>query len=185
MAQKVPDRFIEIGRIGKPRGLEGTVRFLPNQHFIDGIFDKADIFYLRNNRSDLVPARLTDVLLEEKRNHQTFFVQFDLIANRNDAEAAVDKALFAERSILEKMESELSSESDMPGETDLTGYEVMYNQTFFGSVLDVMENPAHPILEVKHKKGAVLIPFVDEFVEAVSESDKLITCRNLDQLIEE
>ena len=185
MAQKVPDRFIEIGRIGKPRGLDGTVRFLPNQHFIDELFDESDIFYIRNERSDLVPARLKYMHVEEKRNHQTFFVQFDLIANRDDAESAMDKALFAEKSMVEEMESEPSFESDKPAETELTGYEVMYNHAFFGAVLDVMENPAHPILEVKHKKGAVLIPFVDEFVEAVSKSDKLITCRNLDQLIEE
>jgi 16S rRNA processing protein RimM len=184
MAQTVPDRFIEIGRIGKPRGLDGTVRFLPNQNFIDGLFEQVVIFYVRNNRSDLVPARLEDVHLEKKRNQQMFFVQFDLIASRNDAEAAMDKALFVERSVVEEMASELEYESDESDTTDFTGYEVEYNGAFFGTVLDVMENPAHPILEVKHKKGAVLIPFVDEFVESANESDKMIICKNLDQLIE-
>lgn len=185
MAHKVPGRFIEIGRIGKPRGLDGTVRFLPNQNFIDGIFDRADIFYVRNERSDLVPARLKDVNLEKKRNQQTFFVQFDLIASRNDAEAAVDKALFAEQSLVEEMASEFEVESEISDAKDYTGYEVGYNGEIFGTVLDVMENPAHPILEVKHDKGAILIPFVDEFVESVDDSDQKIICKNLDQLIEE
>lgn len=185
MAQTVPDRFIEIGRIGKPRGLDGTVRFLPNQNFIDGLFDQADIFYVRNERSDLVPVRLKDVHLEEKRNKQTFFVQFDLIASRSDAEAAMDKALFAEKSVVEEIASEYNYESEISEETDFSGYEVLYKNVFFGTVLDVMENPAHPILEVKHSNGAVLIPFVDEFIETINKSDKKIICKNLDQLVEE
>jgi len=183
MAQTVPDRFIEIGRIGKPRGLDGTVRFLPNQHFIDELFEEADIFYLRNERSDFVPARLKYVHVEEKRNQQTFFVQFDLIASRDDAEAAMDKALFAEKFIVDEMSPDLGSDiSDGP---DLTDYDVIYNGRSFGTILDVMENPAHLILEVKYEGGVILIPFVDEFVESTHEQEKTISCINLDQLLEE
>lgn len=183
MAQTVPDRFIEIGRIGKPRGLDGTVRFLPNEHFIDELFNEADLFYIRNERSDFVPVRLKDVHLEEKRNHQTFFVQFDLIANRDNAEAAMDKALFAEKSIVNELNQDL--ESGIPDSPDLADYNVTYNDSQFGTVLDVMENPAHLILEVSYEKGVLLIPFVDEFVESIHEQDKIISCINLDQLLED
>lgn len=183
MAQKVPDRFIEIGRIGKARGLNGTVRFLPNEYFTDEIFNEADIFYIRNERSDFVPIRLKNVHLEKKRNHQTFFVQFDLIASRDDAEAAMDKALFAEKSMIDELSPDL--ESDFPDSPGLIDFDVTYNGKLFGTVLDVMENPAHLILEVKCNKGVLLIPFVDEFVESVHELEKTISCINLDQLLEE
>jgi len=183
MVQTVPNRFIEIGRIGKPRGLDGTVRFLPNNYFIDGLFDKEDLFYIRNERSDFVPVRLNYVQLEVKRNHQTFFVQFDLIANRDDAEAAVDKALFAEKSIVDELTPDI--ESDTSDGPDFADYDVTYNGSLFGTVLDVMENPAHLILEVKYEGGVILIPFVDEFIESTHEQDKTISCINLDQLLEE
>jgi 16S rRNA processing protein RimM len=183
MAQTVPDRFIEIGRIGKPRGLDGTVRFLPNDNFIDELFDDVNIFYVRNERSDLVPARLKDVHLEKKRNHQTFFVQFDLIANRSDAEAAMDRALFAEKSVIDELSPDL--ESDFPDSPDLIDFDVTYNGKLFGTVLDVMENPAHLILEVKYEGGVILIPFVDEFVELTHQQNNSISCVNLDQLLEE
>ena len=95
----------------------------------------------------------------------------------------MDKALFAEKSIVDEMSPDLDSDiSDGP---DLTDYDVIYNGRSFGTILDVMENPAHLILEVKYEGGVILIPFVDEFVESTHEQEKTISCINLDQLLEE
>ena len=179
MVQSVENRFIEIGRIGRPRGLEGVVRFMPNQHFTDGLFDRVDLFYMKNNRSDLVPARIENVHVENKRNQQSFFVKFDMIANRNDAESAMNRALFIERILLEDTSPQPEST------TDLFGYTLWFNEKEFGTVLGMMENPAHPILEVKHGKGALLVPVAEEFVEQIDHDNQVIYCINLDQLTEE
>ena len=48
-----------------------------------------------------------------------------------------------------------------------------------------MDNPAHSIIEAKIGKGAVLIPFVDEYVADVNHDKRFIRCQNLDQLMEE
>ena len=178
MAPLANDRFIEIGRIGKPRGLEGVVRLMPNQNFTDGLLELAEILYMRNSRSDLVPARIIDVQTEAKRNQQLFFVKFDMIANRSDAESAMNRALFAEKKIIEKLQN-----SEQPEEkSSVVGYTIWYNGFEFGEVLDLFENPAHPIIETRHSVGSVLIPMVDEYVEKTDHQQKIVYCKNLDQL---
>ncbi len=176
MATFAKDRFIEIGRIGRPHGLEGVVRFMPNEIFTAELFDNVSLLYMRNQRSDLVPARIERVHTESKRNQQTFFVKFDMIASRSDAENAMNRALFAESKIV----VDLIKPADES--LSLVGYVVMAEGKEFGEILDVMENPAHPILEVKHGKSTLLIPLVDEFVENLDPEKGIVFCKNLDLL---
>lgn len=169
--------FKEIGRIGRPRGLEGIVRFIPAVPVSADLLKSLKIVYIKNERSDLIPVRIESVQLEEKNNRQTFFVKFDMIANRTEAESMMDKAIFSDQLIDEDPADAIEDE-------DLSGYEVTYNDELFGKVLDVLENPAHPILEIKMDKGSLLIPFVDEFVEKTDHDNRKIYCRNMDQLID-
>jgi 16S rRNA processing protein RimM len=180
MASSAQNRVIEIGRIGRPRGLEGVVRFMPNQYFTDGLFDRVKIFYMKDNRSDLVPARIENIHVETKRNQQTFFVKFDMIASRDDAETAMNRALFMERRFLEVEDT--APESGQ--EPDLFGYTIWYDGKEFGEVLGVMDNPAHPILEITRGIGTLLIPMADEFVERTDHEKQIVYCKNLDQLTE-
>lgn len=177
--EHVPDRFIEVGRIGRPRGLDGVVRVIPDDNFSGELLNRIPLLYWRNERSDLVPARIENVHSEQKKNHQSFFVKFDLIAGRNEAERAKDKALFAEIDLLIDLgiEREPSSNND-----SLYGFTVFYEENPVGEILEVLENPAHPIIEVKMGTGTVLIPFVDEYIKSVNQQEQTVTCINLDRL---
>lgn len=175
MAQQANNRFIEIGRVGRPHGLDGKVRFMPNSSFTDDLLNRETILYMRNDRSDLIPARIESIQAETKKNQQTFFVKFDMIANREDAEAAMNKALFIEK---DKIELAVPVEE----EPSLTGYAINFKGKKIGHVLDVMNNPAHPILEVKYGTGTLLIPYVDEFIEKTDHKNATLFCQNLDQL---
>jgi len=166
-------RFTEIGRIGKARGLDGVVRFLPNNNFTDDLLSPGTIVYIKNERSDLMPMRKS-VHREEKKNQHTFFVKFDLIASRTDSDAAMDKAIYTDR--------EIEPGPDEIDDPELTGYDIIYNNNIFGSVLDIMSNPAHSILEVKTETGLLLIPVVDEFIDHTDHQKKVVYCKNLDQL---
>ena len=180
MEQQVPSRFVEIGRIGKAKGLDGTIRLMPGQRFfVDGLLSEANILYIRNERSDLVPLRIEKVHKEIKRNHQSFFVKFDLIDSREQADSARDKAVFVDKNGAD-IDLILTDEP----ETDFFGYEIFYQDRLFGEVLDVMESPAHPILEVKVESGTgvILIPFVDEFIESIDHQNQQLFCKELDQL---
>lgn len=178
MAPLANNRFIEIGRIGKPRGLDGVVRFMPNENFTDGLLEQAEILYMRNSRADLVPARILSVQTEAKRNQQTFFVKFDMITGRSDAEAAMNRALFADRNELESLLIPDHSEE----ENSIAGYTIWYDGKKFGEVLDIIENPAHPIIETRHTIGSLLIPMVNEYVEHTDHEKQIVYCKNLNQL---
>lgn len=179
MVNSTHNRLVEIGRIGRPRGLDGVVRFMPNEFFFDGLFDQTDLLYVRDSRSDLVPLRIQNLHIESKRNQQSFFVKFDMITDRAGAEDAQNRLLFIENRFL--------NEQLAPTETDdsVIGYTIRYMDADFGEVLDIMNNPAHPILEVKVDTGTILIPMVDEYVEQTDHDQHVLVCRNLDQLLED
>jgi len=178
MKSSVQNRFTEIGRLGKAHGLQGEIRFLPNNFFAPGLFNRVSLFYMKNPRSDLVPVRLEKYRSESKQKQLLFFVKFDVIATRSDAEGAMDKAIYADRSDLESVINDSDS-----GEPDLAGYAVFCDGKKWGEVLDVLDNPAHPILEIRDKSGLLLVPFVDEYVNSTDHEKGVIYCKNLNQLI--
>lgn len=175
-------RLHEIGRIGRPRGLDGWVRFEPESPYAATLISENRIVYINDHRSGYRPLRIEDVYTEEKRNTVSFFVKFDMITNRTEAEEVKDKAIFSDR-----FDPEDEDDPSVADSVDYTGYDLIANDSdeSIGSVLDVMANPAHSILEAKIGKGSLLIPFVDEFVSEVDHDSRIIRCQNLDQLMEE
>ena len=174
-------RLYEIGRVGRPRGLDGWVRFEPDSSYTATLITKNRIVYINDHRSGYRPLRIEDLFTEEKRNKVSFFVKFDMITSRTLAEEIKDKALFSDQ-----FDPEAEDEPAVADTKDYTGYDIIDDDNeSIGSVLDVMDNPAHSILEVKVGKGSMLIPFVDEYVSEIDHDDRLIRCRNLDQLMEE
>jgi ribosomal 30S subunit maturation factor RimM len=91
------NRFTEIGRFGRPHGLDGNIRFKPNDNFIDSLFDQIQMFYIKNERSDLVPCSRSHLqICRGEKKSKMFFVKFDSIANRQDAEQAMNRALYVQ-----------------------------------------------------------------------------------------
>ena len=180
MKPSVQNQFTEIGRLGKAHGLQGEIRFLPNNRFAPVLFDRFSIFYMKNRRSDMVPVRLMNCRTESKQKQLLFFVKFDVIANRTDAEEAMDKSLYADCSDLESIENELDSDEN---NLDLAGYAVFYDGEKWGEVLGILDNPAHPILEIRDDSGLLLVPYVDEYVSSADHEQGVIYCKNLNQLI--
>jgi len=179
MVNNIHNRFVDVGRIGRPRGLDGVVRFMPNDNFLKGLFDQTDLLYIRDSRSDLIPVRIQNVHIESKRNQTSFFVKFDMITDRVGAEEAQNRLLFIESRYLNELLPATENEDSV------IGYTVRYNNADFGKVLDIMDNPAHPILEVKVDAGTILIPMVDEYIEKTDHENHVLICINLDQLLED
>lgn len=171
-------RLNEIGHIGRPRGLEGWVRFLPFDSRAASLVTENLILYINMGASGYRPLRIVDHYTEEKRNTVSFFVKFDVITTRSEAESIREKALYSDQFDPE----EETGQDEQPDEYDLTGYAIVSDDKEIGSVLDILQNPAHPIIETKIGKGSVLIPFVDEYVLAVHHESRTVECQNLDQL---
>lgn len=179
MVNNTHNRFVEIGRIGRPRGLDGVVRFMPNDIFLEGLFDQTDLFYVRDSRSDLVPVRIQNLHIESKKNQLSFFVKFDMITDRAGAEEAQNRLLFVESRYFNDLQPAIEPDDSV------IGYTIRFMDADFGVVLDIMDNPAHPILEVKVDTGTILIPMVDEYIEQTDHEQHVLICKNLDQLLED
>ncbi|MEQ8524304.1 ribosome maturation factor RimM [Gracilimonas sp.] len=166
--------FVQVGHIERSHGLEGEVKVF---------FDVDDpqkaenlkLVYLRNERGDFYPARIMDLRVEGKRNKISFFVQFDHIADRTGAEALKSKGIFLETDDAEPFVSAEEEPDD-----SLVDHEVYDGDESIGLVVDVMNNPAHPILVVATTSGSRLIPYIDHFVK--DRRDGNIYCQNLDEL---
>jgi len=167
--------FAQVGYVEEAHGLDGFLRVffdVDDPQKVEGL----KLVYLRNERGDLIPARILDLRVEEKRNQISFFVQFDHIADRTAAEAMKGKSIFLE---VEKAESFIKAEVET--EDPLIDHEVFDDQDeSLGLVIDVMDNPAHPILVVTTTSGSRLIPYIEHFVRDTRDGN--IYCQNLDEL---
>lgn len=166
--------FIQVGHVLRSHGLEGELKVFFDVSDPEEIED-LKLVYLRNDRGDFYPARITDMRVEGKRNNISFFVQFDHIADRTGAEALKNRGIFLE---VEHADPFLNAKAKT--EDSLIDHEVYDNDEAIGLVIEVMNNPAHPILVVATTSGSRLIPYVDHFVKETRDGN--IYCQNLDEL---
>jgi len=88
-----------------------------------------------------------------------------------------NSSVFADREIVES----LLDTDNLP--LDLTSFAIVSDGQSIGEVEEMLENPAHPILQVvTDKQEQLLIPLVDEYVADIDEEAKQIQCTNLEQL---
>ncbi len=169
--------FVQVGHVVKSQGLKGELKV----HF-DSInpnaIEQVSMVYMRNDRGDFYPARLSGFRIEEKGNKPSFFVQFEQIADRSSADTMKNKALF-----LERKEAEIFLNDEVE-ELSFIDFEVMYEDSALGYVDEVIDNGAQQLLSIISNKRALLVPIVDEYVERVDANSKTIYCQNLEPLIE-
>lgn len=167
------DRLVEIGRIGKAHGLTGDVRVRISDESTH-LLNKKSLFYLKTRRGDLIPARISELRSEQKRNQRSFFVKFDRIADRLQAESFQDTPVY--------VDSDLVADKPVESFGNITGYSVTDENGPVGIVKGIIENPAHPIIEVEmtdQNNKNLLIPWVDEYVISVDKYDQHMECQNL------
>lgn len=176
MLEPIENQYEQIGRIARSHGVQGDVLIIPDI-YAPTLFDVLDLVHIENARGDLVPARIESVRVQENNNRLSFFVKFEHVSDRTQAEKLKNAAVYADREIVDN----LREVDDLP--LDLTSFEVWSDDEKVGSVEVMLQNPAHPILQVitdEHEE--LLIPMVDEYVADIDEENKKIQCQNLHQL---
>jgi len=168
--------FDAIGTVAKVHGLKGEIGIrtdlpLPNQLL------NIETVYMTGDFRMLQPWRVQSSRLSFQGEKQMFFVILELVADRNAAQALVGRQVFVDPGIIDLFEEEVD---------EMAGYSVIdTNGNTIGTVLEILENPAHPILRVHIKgKGEVLIPFVDVYVGEVDDDDQTVTVLDIDELLE-
>ena len=172
---KIPEDLVLVGYVSGAYGLNGWVRIKPYSSEADALLH-AKTWWLGNPEAR---AALRDVaMLHAKLHSGDVVAQLMGVAGRDAAEALKGAAVQISRSFFPPLAD---------GEfywVDLIGLEVENLQgESLGSVKDMMDNGAHPILRVLAPelpglgKAAqeILIPFVDRFVKSVDQAGKKIT----------
>jgi len=176
MLEPLENQYAKIGYIARSHGVAGDVLIIP-ELYAPTLFDALDLVHIVNTRGDLIPARVESVRVQEKNNRLSFFVKFEHVTDRTQAEELKNLAVFADREIVESL---LDAEDVS---LDLTSFEIWSQGKRLGTVEEVIENPAHPILQVfTDDQEQMLIPIVDEYVVDIDEESQKIQCQNLEQL---
>jgi 16S rRNA processing protein RimM len=166
--------YTRIGRILRAHGTSGEVVIEPDME--TDVFTPDQVMYLYDPSSEHYPIRVTAARKVVKGGHTQFFVFFGTITTRNLAEALRGKPVFVPASLV----PEPAPDDE---DWDLTGYRVIDPLgTHVGDVLDVIENPAHPLLEVKGDTGSFLIPFVDAYIIDIDDENATIKVQDVDHL---
>ncbi len=164
--------WTSIGFISRAHGLKGEVVLEPEFDDVD-LYDPGRLYYLGKIDSDPVPVRVSLIKLIQKGDQQSFFVKFEHVTDRSDAEAIKGFSLF-----LPSDEVVLDEDDD-----DIIGYEVINESGVTeGEVVDVIDNPAHPLIQVVGDNGAFLIPWVDEFVRDVDYDQRKVIVDDISEL---
>ena len=176
MLESIEHQYRKIGHIARSHGVQGDVLIIP-ESYVPTLFDSLDLVRIENTRGDLIPARIESVRVQEKNNRLSFFVKFEHVTDRTQAEQLKQLAVYASR---EQVKDLLDQQDDSLA---VTSFEVWQDDNKVGSVTNIIQNPAQAILEVETgSQEQLLIPFVDEYITAVDEKRQRLQCQNLDQL---
>lgn len=176
MLEPIEDQYQRIGYVARSHGVKGMVLIISEIN-APQLFDEIDLVHIQNARGDLIPARIESVRVQQKNNRLSFFVKFEHVSDRNQAEELKSLPVYI-------MQESAEALIDEDGAIDYTSFEVLDEQSKnIGKITGVIENPAHLILEViTGDQQQLLVPFVDEYILSVDEDQKIIKCQNLDQL---
>mgnify|MGYP003384817812 CR=1 FL=1 len=170
---KIPQDLVVVGHVFGAWGVQGWVRIKPYSSDADAM-QSVKTWWIDK-------PELHDVDVRQVKMHGgDVIAQLMGVADRNAAEALKGSVVQISRSrfpVLDEGEYYWS---------DLIGLQVVNLEgQVLGSVLDLMDNGAHPILRVTagpasdggetKPTGERLIPFVDQFVKTVDQVGKIIT----------
>lgn len=165
----MPDDLVIVGYIAGAYGVQGWVRIKPYSSDADALLGTKTWW--------LDKPVLRDVDVMQSKGHSGDVVaRLVGVADRNAAESLKGSVVQVSRSRFPALSDNEFYWVDLIG----LSVENLEGQAM-GTVADMMDNGAHPILRVvpvsadaTKPAAEMLIPFVDQFVKSVSRSDKKI-----------
>jgi len=174
----IPDDLVLVGHISGAYGINGWVRVKPYSSDADALLH-AKTWWLSKSARE---AGLHDVdMMQARSQGDDVVAQLMGVADRDAAEALQGATVQIRRSHFPALNE------DEFYWVDLIGLEVVNLMGApLGTVTDLLDNGAHPILRVTVRQeqdaaapgkapGELLIPFVDRVVTAVDQQQKKIT----------
>ena len=166
----VPDDLVLVGHVTGAYGIKGWVRIKPYSADADALLH-AKTWWL-----DKPGLRDVDVM-QVKTHGEDVVAGLMGVADRNAAEALKGATVQVRRSHFPALSDDEFYWVDLIG----LAVENLQGESL-GTVADLMDNGAHPILRVQapqvsdaEKPKEWLIPFVEQFVKTVDKAEKKIT----------
>ena len=170
------DAFIKIGSALRPHGLSGELVIKPDVGNPDYL-RSFEIFYIQNDRGDFIPLRIENSRIVFKNNQYSFFVKFVQVTSREASEELKGQDIFL-------IKEEFTEDEFLP-EEEYIDYELFSEDgESYGFVVDLIDNPAHPILEVIGNHGKILVPMVDAYITSIDDENKKIVGKDIQQLMQ-
>lgn len=163
-----------IGTAVRCFGLKGDIVIQPETFDVNRYFDLAAVFVGKTEET----AR--ELTIEMVRIHKGRpILKFQSVDSRNDAERLIGHVLYVNE------EDRIELPEGMFFIHELIGMKVYtVDDTFVGTIRDVLQLPAHNTYIVQSEHKEVLIPAVDEFVESIDIEERVIRIKPIEGLLE-
>jgi 16S rRNA processing protein RimM len=174
-----PDALLLIGRIGKPHGVRGEMKVVPETDDPERFAD-LETCYVGPRPEAVTAYAIASVRYQHSKRGITVLLGLDAIADRDAAEALRGQLVYAHRDDLPALDE---------GEffiDDLLDLDVVTTEgDAVGTIVDVMELPSHPVYVVERPgQPDALIPGVPAFIEEVDLEAGRVVLRPIEGLLD-
>lgn len=156
-----------VARLQKVFGVKGEMKILSYSRNADEYGDISGLFRGQNDR-DVVPCRIENV----KSRGNDIFLKLKDIDDPVQAKKIIGEYLFVEEDQRKKLPQGKYFDDEL-----LDCIVVNEQGRKLGVVHDVVEYPAHKVVEVKTADGMVIVPMVDEIILSIDVKKKEIVVR--------
>ena len=147
---------LHIGRIAGASGIKGEVKLYHYSGNSERLLVLTSLYLVVNEIEK-------EYFIENFRIQKTTpIIKFKEISDRNAAESLVGAEVFADKELL------TPTGEDEFFVDDLIGLAVIQNGEKIGVVKNIIDNPAHGIVEIASQDGQVLLPLVDQFIKEIN-----------------
>lgn len=167
-----------IGTVVKAHGLKGEMAIRVELPYPEQLED-LDLLFIHDGKGLIQPFRIMSGKVASMPGKDLFFVKLESVADRAAATTMIGRHILVPEESVDLFD-------DADDDASLSGYTAIgLNGQPVGEVIDVMENPAHPLLQIKIPgTGMVLVPMVDAYVTDIDDDAQTIHLNDIEALME-
>lgn len=173
------ESLLLVGRIWRAHGVRGELKIIPETDD-PGRFEDLTVIYTGSTAAKADSHAIESIRFQPTKRGVIIIAKLRGIDSRETAEAMRKESVFARESDLPPLEEGEFFLHDLIGLAVRTAL-----GEAVGTVDDVIEGPAQTILVVTRKdRASVMIPVVDEFVEAIDLDQRQIIIQPIEGLLD-
>ncbi len=168
------DDFISIGKITSTFGLKGFLKVASSGDILSSL-EINSLIYLSSD-----PRAKSYKLLEIRKDKNQFIIALEGFKSIEESEKLIGRILY-----FPKLQSEKLLEPNEYFTHQLIGLKPYNGNIIYSefTLLEIIENPAHPILLFSDQTTEILIPYINQFVGQVDLKNSKIEILNWEDWI--